>query len=162
MKLFYTKYLILLIVVSISSCNSKMTENVKIFESENIEVLIQDKNRTDTLDMCECWKTKDSIVLKFGYSPKHLFFGGKSGYLKVVNNIPETKLYYFSDYNEFNNKPRLFLTNLKDEIELNYLKTEKGLLLKGKIDTETNDSIVNNKIYKIKAKGYFECFIPNE
>ena len=162
MKLFYTKYLILIIVFSINSCTSKKNENVKFFESENIEILIQDKNRTDTLDICKCWKTKDSIVLDFGYSPKHLFFGGKSGLLKVINNTPETNLYYFSDYNEFNNRSRLFLTNLKDEIELNYLQTEKGLLLKGKIDTETNESFVNNKTYKIKAKGYFECFIPNE
>lgn len=157
------RYIILILGFSIYSCNhKKQNEKVKVFESENIKILIQDKSGIDTLDICQCWKTKDSIVVDFMYSPRHLFFGGKSGFLKIINNIPETQLFYFSDYTEFNGNFDLFLENVKDEIDLRYIKTQKGISLKGFIDTETNDSIVNNRIYKIKAKGYFECFIANE
>ncbi len=135
--------------ISIIGCQE---EQPSIYEGTSL-VYASDGEISDTLKLCYCWQTKDSLALRITYGP----FMGISISVIGKNNVHSTSLEYYSDTNEFNGEFNLPVSIEKDSLVITYQTRGDSIQVSGYFDIISEEVEFYGDGRKILTSGSFKC-----
>ncbi len=141
----------ILCLIGLTNCSQ---QREPIIFSGIADIIVNDGITKDTLNICYCWRTADSLGINIsrGYS-----FGGIA--IEIGNKMGRhsSTVKYWSDYNQFDGENELTTKLTKDNLSIRYETIGDSVLVSGQInfDTDAVDFFKDNR--KVKADGTFNC-----
>jgi len=145
--------LLLGIMVVLICTNCVETDEYPNYNQGNAKVFISDGFRSDTLNSCTCWRTKDSL----GITIQNLDFGGILVKLSEVSGIVNPNVVYYSDYDEFDGKFELATRTLEKDVTLTIKNSGDTILISGELKLKSEENEYHRLARNITAEGTFEC-----
>ena len=141
----------ILTLIVLTNCSQQ--KEPKIFEGI-ADIIVTDGVTNDTLDICYCWRTADSLGIIISRGPS---FAGIA--IEIGNKMGRhsSTVKYWLDSNQFNGENELTTKLTKDNLSIRYENIGDSVLVSGQINFETDvvDFFKDNR--KVKADGTFSC-----
>ena len=121
-------------------------------------VTATDGHLSDTLTLCYCWQTKDSLNIHITRGP----FIGISIDLEAKNNLYRSSVNYYSDTNEFNGQFNLKVPVSNDSLIVSFNNIGDSVRISGFVELESKPITFYGDGRSIKASGTFFCTLTRK
>ncbi len=117
-------------------------------------VLTTDGEERDTLNICYCWQTNDSLNIRV---LRDMSFAGISVDVTAKDNIYKSSLQYYSDTNQFNGEFERDISLLSDSLTVSFEDMLDSIRINGYVKLKSQPENHNGSKRIIKAVGNFSC-----
>ena len=118
-------------------------------------VTLTDGEMNDTLRLCYCWQTKDSVNIHITRGP----YAGISIDMTGKNNVYQSSVEYYSDTNEFNGQFNLEVPVVNDSLSISFKNDGDSVRISGYIEVRSGPVIFYGDGRIVDAFGTFNCTI---
>lgn len=118
-------------------------------------VIVTDSEISDTLNICYCWQTKDSLNLYITRGP----FMGIAVEVTGKKNLYRTAVEYYSDTNEFDGEHTYKVPVLKDSLNLSFQNIGDSVRISGFLNIQTESVKFYGDGRTVHASGAFDCIM---
>ena len=118
-------------------------------------VMATDGELNDTLGLCYCWQTKDSLNIHITRGP----YMGISIDLTGKNNLYQSSVGYYSDTNEFNGQFDLNVPVSNDSLNVSFKNIGDSVRISGYVEVKSKPIAFYGDGRSIEAFGTFNCMI---
>jgi hypothetical protein len=118
-------------------------------------VTATDGELNDTLRLCNCWQTKDSLNIHITRGP----YMGISIDLTGRNNYYQASVEYYSDTNEFNGQFNLKVPVANDSLSISFKSVGDSVRISGYVEVKSTSITFFGDGRIVEAFGTFNCTV---